>query len=242
MRVTASNIKINVECYPSSEKASTFVFLLHGFTGSSKDWKEIIPHLKSNYSYVAIDLIGHGKSDSPQHVDHYKSHSFVAQLNEVFKHLTNNKFILIGYSMGGRAALSFAVQHPDCLLGLLLESASSGISDKKLREERVRSDAKIIKLIEEKSLKEFAEFWLNHDILASLKNLPHNKYKEILKLKSKNSKIGLMNSLKGFGTGVMPPVNDKLNQLKCKNRIHPYFFIYRREFILQKILSVLCSK
>ncbi len=57
------------------KKDAIFVFLLHGFTGSSNDWKEIIPLLNKNYSYVAIDLIGHGKSDSPQNVELYTAHS-----------------------------------------------------------------------------------------------------------------------------------------------------------------------
>ena len=40
---------------------------------------------------------------------------------------------LIGYSMGGRAALSYAVKYPEKLAGLILESTSAGIADEKLR-------------------------------------------------------------------------------------------------------------
>ncbi len=77
--------------------------------------------------------------------------------------------------MGGRAALSYAVKYPEKLAGLILESTSAGIADEKLREERVRSDEKIIKIIEEKSIEEFVEYWMNQDLFASLKNLPKEK-------------------------------------------------------------------
>ena len=48
------------------QKDATFVFLLHGFTGSSNDWNEIIPQSQQKVFLCCIDLIGHGKSDSPK--------------------------------------------------------------------------------------------------------------------------------------------------------------------------------
>ena len=51
-------------------------------------------------------------------------------------------------------------------------------------EERVRSDEKITKIIEEKSLEEFVEYWMNQDLFASLKNLPEEKIVEKQDVKS----------------------------------------------------------
>jgi 2-succinyl-6-hydroxy-2,4-cyclohexadiene-1-carboxylate synthase len=214
--ISTHSVKINVEYFPSLKKETVFVFLLHGFTGSSSDWMEIIPNLNKNFSYVAVDLIGHGQSDSPNELNHYKTPSLLTQLDEVFKNFTKDHFILKGYSMGGRAALSYAAAYPENLLGLILESSSPGIAEEKSRQERVLADEKIIKMIEGKSLEEFIEFWINQDLFASLKNLPKEKFEQIQKSKIKNQKIGLINSLRGFGTGVMPPLHNKLNSIKCK--------------------------
>jgi 2-succinyl-6-hydroxy-2,4-cyclohexadiene-1-carboxylate synthase len=214
--VQTSKVKLNVEYFPFTKKDITFVFLLHGFTGSSKDWQEIIPQLNKKFSYVAVDLIGHGKSDSPNNVELYTEESIIQHLNEVFTHFIKDKFILIGYSMGGRAAASYAVKFPEKLAGLVLESTSAGISNEKLRQERVRSDEKIIRLIEGKPLEEFVDFWMNQDLFASLKNLPEEKMVKSKRLKARGQKIGLINSLKGFSTGVMPPLQDKLHLIKCK--------------------------
>lgn len=214
--ISASNVKINVEYFPSTSKDATFVFLLHGFTGSSNDWNEIIPQLSKNFSYVAVDLIGHGKSDSLSDVDNYTASALVEQLDEVFHHFTKNKFFLVGYSMGGRAALSYAVKFPEKLAGLILESTSAGITDEKLREERILHDEQVIEILEKKSLEEFFKFWMSQDLFASLKNLPEEKVRQSQISKVKCQKIGLINSLKGFGTGVMPPLHNKLNSIKCK--------------------------
>ena len=216
MIIPTSKVKINVEYFPSPEKETTIVFLLHGFTGSANDWSEIIPNLKKNFSYVAVDLIGHGKSASPKDVGLYSEQALVWQLDDVFNHFTKNKFILIGYSMGGRAALSYATHFPEKLSGLVLESSNAGIANEKLKAERVQYDEKIIKMIQEKSLEEFIEFWMNQDLFASLKNLPKEKLLRSQKSKVKGQKIGLINSLKGFGTGIMPPLHEMLHLVKCR--------------------------
>lgn len=216
MIIQTSAAKINVELFPSKTKEAAFVFLLHGFTGSSNDWKEIISLLSNKFSYAAIDLIGHGKSESPKEVKLYSADSIVQQLNEMFTHFTNDKFILISYSMGGRAALSYAVKYSSKLSALILESASAGIVDEKLRQERIHSDAQIIKMIEDKSIDEFIDYWLNQDLFATLNNLPKEKFERIKNSKLKIHKLGVINSLKGFGTGVMPPLYNKLHLVKCK--------------------------
>jgi 2-succinyl-6-hydroxy-2,4-cyclohexadiene-1-carboxylate synthase len=216
MIIPTSNVKINVEYFPSVEKETAFVFLLHGFTGSSKDWMEIIPNLNKKFSYTAIDLIGHGQSDAPNELELYKTPSMIAQLDDIFKHFTQERFILIGYSMGGRAALSYAAQYPDKLAGLILESTSAGIVDEKLRQERILHDEKIVKILEKKSIEEFFQFWMSQDLFATLNTIPKEKLLKAKAAKLRNNKIGLINSLRGFGTGVMSPLHDKLHLVKCK--------------------------
>lgn len=216
MIIHTQDVKLHVEYFPSLEKDASFVFLLHGFTGSSNDWIEIITQLNPRFSYVAVDLIGHGKSESREDTKLYTDQSLVQQLDELFNHFTKDRFILIGYSMGGRAALTYAVHHQEKLSGLVLESTSAGIADEKPREERRQADSKIIKLIEEKTIDEFVEFWMNQDLFASQKKLSEEKLAKSKWLKARNKKVGLINSLKGFGTGVMPALHDKLHLVKCK--------------------------
>lgn len=216
MIIQTSNVRINVEHFPSLEKDSTFVFLLHGFSGSANDWDEIIPNLRKNFSYVAIDLIGHGQSDAPNELEHYTTASMIDQLDDIFRYFTKERIILLGYSMGGRAALSYSAQYPDKLTGLILESTSAGIADEKRRKERILHDEQVIEILEKKSFEEFFKFWMSQDLFSTLNSIPEEKLLRAKAAKLRNNKIGLINSLRGFGTGVMPPLHDKPQHIKCK--------------------------
>ncbi len=62
-----------------------------------------------------MDIVGHGKSDAPGDLSQYNVESLIAQIKFVKDHLTKEKIFLLGYSMGGRIALSFAAVHPEDL-------------------------------------------------------------------------------------------------------------------------------
>ena len=64
----------------------------------------------------------------------------VADLLALLDHLGIERTALLGYSMGGRVALHFALAAPERLSALVLESASPGIADPQERAARVASD------------------------------------------------------------------------------------------------------
>ena len=216
MLIKLSSISLNVEVYPSKNPSTDFIFLLHGFTGSSGDWKQIVPSICSQFNLAAVDLIGHGMSDSPEDVSFYSSKSIVEQITELIKYFTGGKIILAGYSMGGRAALSFAVKHPEMLKGLILESTSAGIEEKSLRTARSNSDNELACYIESHSTGKFIDYWMNIDLFASQKNLPEEKLNAVRSSKLKNNRTGLANTLRGFSTGKMPLLLDQIKKIKCK--------------------------
>ena len=42
------------------------VLLIHGITGDSRQWNEVILQLADRYTVLAPDLLGHGQSDKPR--------------------------------------------------------------------------------------------------------------------------------------------------------------------------------
>ena len=42
------------------------VLLIHGITGDSRQWNQIIPQLADRYTVLAPDLLGHGQSAKPR--------------------------------------------------------------------------------------------------------------------------------------------------------------------------------
>ena len=65
MKIKFKDISINLENFENSKGQNNLVLFIHGFTGSSKDWGEILPRINNKFKTLAIDLVGHGKSDSP---------------------------------------------------------------------------------------------------------------------------------------------------------------------------------
>jgi 2-succinyl-6-hydroxy-2,4-cyclohexadiene-1-carboxylate synthase len=216
LRIQLSNVSLNVEEYNCNSSANDYIFFLHGFSGSSRDWNDIIPSLNNKYNVIAIDLIGHGKSDLPGDISLYSTESITEQTRQVILHYTGDPVIIAGYSMGGRAALSFASKYPQMIKGLILESTSAGIIDETLRKERADQDKKLAEFILSHTLEEFVDYWMNISLFDSQKKLPERNLAKIKESKLKNSKTGLANSLRGFGAGVMPPLFNVIKNITAK--------------------------
>jgi pimeloyl-ACP methyl ester carboxylesterase len=95
------------------------VVFIHSFGGSSAHWAAQLQHLKSNRRAIAFDLRGHGQSDVPANND-YNVESLANDIAAVADSLRLARFILVGHSMGGSAAIAYAGKHPDRVAGLLL--------------------------------------------------------------------------------------------------------------------------
>lgn len=215
MKINYKNITLNLEIVQRNNSGELILFL-HGFTGSSEDWKQIAKNIDGKFNTAFLDFIGHGKSESPDNEKLYSVESIIEQIDEAIKKITKNKIILAGYSMGGRAALSYANKHREKLKALILESATPGITSETVRAERIESDEKLEKFILENPIEKFVDYWMNIDLFETQRNLPKEKLKLVRENKLKNNPVGLANSLKGFSTGKMPPLFENLKDIKVK--------------------------
>ncbi len=94
----------------------TFVFI-HGLPTWSYLWRNVMPHLQKRGRIVAIDLIGHGKSDKPN-IDYSIgaiADIAVEQLNQL--NLGDN-IILVVQDWGGPVGFEFARRNPDRVKGM----------------------------------------------------------------------------------------------------------------------------
>jgi len=213
MKIPTQNISLCVELFSEIDAVKDTLIFLHGFTGSAIDWKNTAELIDNRFNKIAVDLIGHGKSDKPNEVEKYSAFSKNSQLLDVINHFTNDKVILNGYSMGGRAALSFALSHSDKMKGLILESTSAGIKDTAERKERIKSDEELADFIESNSIEKFIDHWMNLEIFGTQKRFSNDLLQKLRMEKLQNSFTGLAQSLRGFGTGRMSYLGDKLSLL-----------------------------
>ena len=193
------------------------VIFLHGFTGNINDWSFIKGKLAAGYTPILIDLIGHGKSSSPAELKYYSYESQVGYLLQIINKLNLVNPILVGYSMGGRLALTFAFSYPQKVKALVLESTSFGLEKNSDKEERILNDKTIADRIQNSTLEEFINYWVNIPLFTSLKKMDSDKFEKLLDEKiASNNSIGLANSLLGFSTGKMKNYNKVLSNLEKK--------------------------
>ena len=214
MIIPYQNIKLNLEHFSEFNPAKKTILFLHGFTGSANDWNVVSDKIDKRFNKIGLDLIGHGKSGSPSELKYYQIDSMVDQIEETIRFLGLNKVVLCGYSMGGRVGLKFALDKQNLLSGIILESSSAGIKKMNERLSRKQNDDELANFIMNNPIEEFITRWLDQEIFGTIKRFSNEKIKRIKEEKMKSSRIGLANSLLGYGTGVMPYLGSELITLK----------------------------
>ena len=188
--------------------------LLHGFTGAASAWKPFCPVWGGHSHLLMIDLIGHGETDSPDDVGRYDIISVAGDLKALLDELSIEKIDLLGYSMGGRVAITFASLYPEKVRKLVLESSTPGIKAAADRASRIQQDHNLACRIEVDGVGQFIDFWESIPLFQSQLHLPEQEREQIRSQRLNNDPIGLANSLRGMGTGSQPSWWDKLNSFE----------------------------
>jgi 2-succinyl-6-hydroxy-2,4-cyclohexadiene-1-carboxylate synthase len=208
--IDANGVRLHVE---EMGKGAPVV-LLHGFTGSLRAMAGIADGLSDAYRTISIDLVGHGRSAAPENEHAYSMASCVAQLAAVLDELDLRAAHWIGYSMGGRAALSFGVAHPARMKSALLIGTSAGVRDLEQRAERIQDDEALAARIERDGVEAFVDYWISQPLLVDERRLGPSGFAEAREMRLANSIRGLAGSLRGMGAGAQPPVHDLLSKLR----------------------------
>lgn len=209
MKISVRGVDYFVEICGEGEP----IVLLHGFTGDCSTWDEIQKDL-INYQLIKVDILGHGQTDSPIEANRYQMEEVVEDLRKLLEQLQINQAHVLGYSMGGRLALSYAITYPNMVLSLILESSSPGLKLEQEKKDRIKSDEKLASFILNEGMKAFIDYWENIPLFQTQFSLPNETRAQIRKQRLQNNPIGLANSLRGMGTGSQPSWWDKLHALK----------------------------
>lgn len=190
------------------------VIFFHGFSGSSGEWLELMQQLPEDFFPVAFDLPGHGKNINSTAENFCAPDDLIDQIKKLYEFFGFQQAVLAGYSMGGRAALTFNASNKDMVAGLFLESTTAGIRDENERAERINNDVRLAEFILNNSIEEFADYWMNLPLFASQKKLPDAVLQKLKNTKLKCNRQGLAKSLTAFGTGSMLSLWDELKGIK----------------------------
>ncbi|UPJ63763.1 alpha/beta fold hydrolase [Bradyrhizobium sp. 191] len=105
-----------------SGEGAPLVFV-HGFTTTAEFWREQIEAFSVRHQMIRINLPGHGCSPRPEDRN-YTIEAFVEDVLEVYRALAIDPAVLIGLSMGGTVAQTFALSYPERVKALVLVGAT----------------------------------------------------------------------------------------------------------------------
>lgn len=181
------------------------IVLLHGFGGTRRAWDGVLAHLPvERYRPLALELPGHGEE-----ADASRPITFDGCVESVLAR-SPERFVLAGYSMGGRIALHVALDAPERVERLVLVGVTAGIEDKQERQRRRDSDHALADDLERGSFERFIERWRAQPLFegepAQVSALARADQR-------RNRPDALAAVLRGIGTGEMRPLWDRLGEL-----------------------------
>jgi 2-succinyl-6-hydroxy-2,4-cyclohexadiene-1-carboxylate synthase len=180
------------------------IVLLHGFSGTHRTWDGVVALLEAErYSPQALDLRGHGAASERRPI------GFAEVVDDVLA-AAPERFVLCGYSMGGRIALHVALAAPERVTRLVLIGATAGISVDAERAERRASDEALAARVERGTIEEFVATWRDQPLFAGD---PAWVAEAARGDQRRNDPGALAAVLRGLGTGAMEPLWDRLGEL-----------------------------
>jgi 2-succinyl-6-hydroxy-2,4-cyclohexadiene-1-carboxylate synthase len=179
--------------------------MLHGFSGTRRAWDGVSARLDpERYLALALDLPGHGQASRPPTPITFESSV------EAILEASPERFVLCGYSLGGRIALHVALAAPERISRLVLISSSPGIEDDAERAERRIADMALADELECMPFEQFIDKWRSQPLFAED---PPDVAERAREDQRRNQPHALAAAMRGLGTGEMAPLWARLREL-----------------------------
>jgi len=102
------------------------MLLLHGFDSSVLEYRRLLPLLRDRFQIWALDLLGFGFTERLPGL-RFDAAAIQAHLDAFWQSQIDEPVVLVGASMGGAAAIRFALARPESVRALVLID-SAGIA------------------------------------------------------------------------------------------------------------------
>jgi 2-succinyl-6-hydroxy-2,4-cyclohexadiene-1-carboxylate synthase len=181
-----------------------WLVFLHGFSGDSREWQPVGEQF-ADAPRLYIDLPGHGGSASCQ-VTNFADVCAALQTTLLSYNILN--YWLIGYSLGGRIAMTFACQtNPAGLLGVVVEGGHPGLRSEAERKQRWQSDRAWAQRFASEPLTEVFTAWYQQPVFAELST---QQRQALVALRQENDGAALANMLLATSLAVQDDLRSAL--------------------------------
>lgn len=190
------------------------VVLLHGFMQSSASWNDLACLLQEHYCVYALDFIGHGQSDASLNPERYSYEDMASSVDYFIREVLHvSQVHLVGYSMGGRIALSLIASSCDVLASVVLESCNLGCANEEERTEAAKRNQSWVHRLRCDGMEAFVEYWEDLPLFKTQKELGYHKV--LHASRASNNPACMALCLEGAGKQAMPLSGNTLGVLRC---------------------------
>lgn len=119
----------DLNIYYEDEGKGKVLVLLPGNTASSAVHRRDIEYFSKKFRVICPDYIGYGKSDRVKVLPTDFWWANAVMIVELLEHLKEESYLLVGTSGGGAIALNIAIQEPDKVAGVVVDSFAGEVLD-----------------------------------------------------------------------------------------------------------------
>ncbi len=111
----------------SQRGVGPYLLLVHGLCSSRAQWRPNLAALEGFCRPVVVELLGHGRSESPGDPAAYSVAAYVARFEVLRAGLGAERWAVCGQSFGAGLTLSYALAHPERTLAQAFTNSSSAL-------------------------------------------------------------------------------------------------------------------
>jgi pimeloyl-ACP methyl ester carboxylesterase len=191
------------------------VVFVHSFAGSTAHWSAQLDWLRKSRRALALDLRGHGQSSRPLRDDDYAVESFAKDIAVVADSFGLKRFVLVGHSLGGAAAIAYAGVHPERVAGLLLIGAPGKVPEDQARQIVAALESDFEKVTEDYwyTLLEGAQPWVKKQVRNEMRSVPREPALSIIRGIFEFDPLPALNVYRGPKMAIVTPHGDTANDL-----------------------------
>ena len=124
--MTPLEVEPRVEIHPGR---GPYLLMVHGMLSSRAQWRPNLEALAGVARPVVIELLGHGRSPSPDAPEPYRPDAYVRFFERLRERLGVERWIALGQSLGAALTLRYALDHPERVAAQLLTNSTSAFAD-----------------------------------------------------------------------------------------------------------------
>ncbi|WP_131974771.1 2-succinyl-6-hydroxy-2,4-cyclohexadiene-1-carboxylate synthase [Cricetibacter osteomyelitidis] len=186
-----------------------YIIFLHGLLGTKSDWQKVIEKLPHFYC-MALDLPLHGEAKSMNVQNFDDICDYLA--DKIQKLVNEEPYYLVGYSLGGRIALYYALQHQKTsnLKGLILEGANLGLLTDAEKQARRQNDLAWATRFAQEPAETVLDDWYQQPVFA---HLTLEQRQSLIHQRKGNCGANIAQMLQATSLAVQPDFREKVRSI-----------------------------